>query len=406
MFTKCTSRGACLKLNKRLIDICSADSEEYNNYWVYALLLAGADPNIHSQRDGNTPLMEVIYKTYPGILEEQKAIVKILLDNGALPNIQNDNGDTALIAAVDNDILYDANSGNHKIVRLLLSSGANPNIKNNNGDFALAMSTINHKSTKLLIDYGADLNMQNNNGNTALMIASGGDQNLAGGGLEADERTITKLLMTSANVNMQNNTGNTALMLAIINEKPRMARVILNAGAKINIKNNQGQTALDLAQIAGYTKIINKITAIEDHERTKSALGTFRSSKSVPREAIDIFSNWSGPSAADAFVDGDVPALHRSRPPRVPTYIMRADILCKELRRKQAAGEIDGGVADAVCSKLFSFNSSKRSRKHRQRSQKRSKRSRKHRQRSQKRSKRSRKHRQRSQKRSKRSRKR
>ena len=387
MFTKCTSRGACLKLNKQLIDICSADAEEYNNYWVAALLLAGADPNVHSQRDGNTPLMEVIYKTWPGVLKEQIAIVEILLANGALPNIQNDNGDTALIAAVDNDILYDDNSGNHKIVQLLLSSGANPNIKNNNGDFALAMSTMNHKSTKLLIDYGADLNMQNNSGNTPLMIACGGDHHLAGGGVGADTRKIVKLLMTSANINMQNNDGNTALMLAIINEKPNMARAILNAGAKINIKNNQGQTAMDLAQIAGYAKIINKIAAIENHERTKSAIGTFRSSKSVPREAIDIFSNWSAPSAAEAFIGGDVPALHQSRPPRVPAYTTHADILCKELRRKQAAGEIDGGIADAVCSKLFSFNSSKR-RPRRQRSRKRSKRSRKRSKRSRKRSKR------------------
>jgi len=69
-------------------------------------------------------------------------IVKILLNNGADPNVQNTYGDTALIMAA-----YDAAS--EKIVEILLKCGADPNIQDDDGCTALVLTNI--PSVKRLI---------------------------------------------------------------------------------------------------------------------------------------------------------------------------------------------------------------------------------------------------------------
>ena len=64
--------------------------------------------------------------------------------------------------------------GHLKTVKVLIDSGAKLNIQNNDGDTALMFASRRYNSAgvKELIDAGADPNIQNNNGDTALKIAS------------------------------------------------------------------------------------------------------------------------------------------------------------------------------------------------------------------------------------------
>ncbi|GFY65492.1 uncharacterized protein TNIN_39921 [Trichonephila inaurata madagascariensis] len=82
-------------------------------------------------------------------------IIKLLLENGANPNIQDERGDTALFAHIMFGLPRNADS---KITELLLKHGADPNIKNDNGDSTLywACYRRNSKVVELLLKYGAD----------------------------------------------------------------------------------------------------------------------------------------------------------------------------------------------------------------------------------------------------------
>jgi ankyrin repeat protein len=70
----------------------------------------------------NQKIDEIFYAAYDGNFEA----IKIYLDNGMSPNIQNENGKTLLHVAC-----ADGYSG---LLELLLEYGANPNIEDNEGD--------------------------------------------------------------------------------------------------------------------------------------------------------------------------------------------------------------------------------------------------------------------------------
>jgi ankyrin repeat protein len=95
-------------------------------------------------------------------------IVKLLLDRGADPNIQNEFGYTALI--------YSARNGIIENVKLLLDRGADPNIQNEFCETALMYSVIYGYTgiVKLLLDRGACPNIVNQHDRTAIMCATDG----------------------------------------------------------------------------------------------------------------------------------------------------------------------------------------------------------------------------------------
>lgn len=91
--------------------------------------------------------------------------VRELLQARADPNIQNNNGNTALMAACLRN--------NVDIVRELLQAGANPNIRNNRGITALIRACLDEyvEIVGELLQAGADPNIQDNIGNSALIYA-------------------------------------------------------------------------------------------------------------------------------------------------------------------------------------------------------------------------------------------
>ena len=120
--------------------------------------------------DGDINLVDYYEKTALMYASDYGHIesVKLLLDRGADPNIQNEFGYTALM-------YMDKSQGvRMEIVELLLDKGSDPNIQNEFGYTALMYaSTKGHTGiVKLLLDRGACPNVVSKEGKSALMWAT------------------------------------------------------------------------------------------------------------------------------------------------------------------------------------------------------------------------------------------
>ena len=193
-------------------------------------------------------------------------MIKLLLEHGAEPNIQDENGDTPLhiVALV----------GNKESIRLLLEHGADPTIKNHLGltplvsaltfentsvaDFLKTMTDVNRTnlSEELnialvqalrgdcspiseLIAYGADVNFVEKSGDSILMDVVWGNR----------PAWVTKdLINAGANVNFINKSGDSVLMKAIKHfGKKEIIKLLIEAGADVNYKDNSGKSVLRVA---------------------------------------------------------------------------------------------------------------------------------------------------------------
>jgi len=181
-------------------------------------------------------------------------IVKVLLDKGVDVNIQDKDGLTPLMIVIkdakneENNIYEDKSNYDldkdirAKIVRILFRNHANVNAVDNNGQTALMMAVNNDnlEMIETLVNNGADVNIQNNKGETPLMYAvcSYGEKNIV-------KNIVTFLLNNNANVNIQNNEGETPLMVAAYRHELDIVQILRDGGADIYIKNNKGKTAKD-----------------------------------------------------------------------------------------------------------------------------------------------------------------
>ncbi|ORX44704.1 ankyrin [Piromyces finnis] len=116
--------------------------------------------------DINRPNSIGLYPLVQACKSNKLNTVKILLQNGANPNLICDYSTPLIDACLKNNI---------DIVRELLSYGANVNLKSNNDMCALVHlinsdKVNNNKIIKLLIDYGADIFVKDNYGNSLLYI--------------------------------------------------------------------------------------------------------------------------------------------------------------------------------------------------------------------------------------------
>lgn len=230
-----------------------------SNYWctidtVKLLLENGADPNIPNNK-GETALRLVVSNlTRISCLEINQRInflkiARLLIEYGANVNFQNHSGDSILNHFGDsifNNLLQD---NNFDIIKILLDNSANPNLSNNKGNTLLHNICIYNEScndiTKLLLNYNVDLNSINLKGKTALMY-------LCKFYYKTNSvNSIELLLKNGANPNIQDTKGNTAMMYLFNrfhhehgDKKFNIMKLLLQYGANLNIKNNNGISAL------------------------------------------------------------------------------------------------------------------------------------------------------------------
>lgn len=126
--------------------------------------------------------------------------------------------------------------GHTEVAKLLLQEGAQVDLQNNTGQSAL-LCARDTKMMELLLKNGAHIDLQDNNGLTALMSAS----------FRGDMEMVKLLLQKDAQVNLQNRVGWSALMWASNSGLTEMVNLLLRKGARVNLKNKAGFTALKLA---------------------------------------------------------------------------------------------------------------------------------------------------------------
>jgi ankyrin repeat protein len=131
----------------------------------------------------------------------------------ALVNAAGENGWTPLMYAT----LY----GDGETVRLLLDHGADPNAQNDDGGTALMYAIEDAEKTRLLLDRGADPNLRSGLGRTALLAAVG-----QVGSLPA----VRLLIEKGADVKAKLPDGRGALSLGAGSRDPEVLRLLLGLG--------------------------------------------------------------------------------------------------------------------------------------------------------------------------------
>ncbi len=216
---------------------------------VTLLLEAGADPNIKTL-DGTPPLMNAAQFKSRNDVE----IVSILLSCKADPNIKRDKRNIVTFRpqADWTVLMYATDIGHTEVVKLLLEAGAHPNIQDDDSLAALkiAANKGHTEIVRLLLKAGANPNIKNKHGATALMAAADNghvdvvkellDEKSYKPNMNVIEKVynlFSKNKAINIDLNATNNHGMSALMWAANKGHAEIVRLLLDAGADSNIKD-------------------------------------------------------------------------------------------------------------------------------------------------------------------------
>ncbi len=120
-------------------------------------------------------------------------------------------------------LMYAALYGDAETVRLLLDKGAKPNAQNDDGGTALMYAIEDGEKTRLLLDRGADPNLRSGEGRTALLIAAG----------RPGSYSVVKLLLEKgADVKARPPDGRGVLVQAAGSYEVEVLRLLLDHGAE------------------------------------------------------------------------------------------------------------------------------------------------------------------------------
>lgn len=186
---------------------------------VKLLLSRGAEVNV-TNCDGVTPLMRAA-------TDAEK--VRLLLERGAEVNARAASGNTALMLAA-------RPARSHDAVERLLASGAKPNVTNNWGSSALMAAAAGGDATtvRLLLKYGADANAQPA-ADPVGFIFGGARSPLMWAAFRGDTGIMKQLLAAGADPNGEGFFG-TPLSQAAWANRTRVAELLIASGADVNQK--------------------------------------------------------------------------------------------------------------------------------------------------------------------------
>ena len=176
--------------------------------------------------DGQTPLhIASIFGHTP--------VIRYLLENNALTNVQDSSGASPLHEAV--------RYGRYEIAQLLLQASADPNARDNLGKTPILLIMPEEQRAQLyslLLNKGADISVKDMYGDTVLHTAT----------MTTVPVDILKTLVSAgADINARNKEGVTPLAIAIENNVIDHIRFYADNGADINTKNTKGETPLTMA---------------------------------------------------------------------------------------------------------------------------------------------------------------
>ena len=204
-----------------------------------------------------------------------KGIVKLLLECGVNVDKRTPNGWTALMKASERG------DSNLEVIELLLRHGAQADLQNNEGDSALIVATQNGQTVlviKLVRDHRANVDLKNKKGWTALMKAS----------LVGCVEMVELLLNHGAQVDQQNSNGETALMIASQNGHIKIVKLLLKFRAKVDIKANDSKTALVLASQQKHTEAVELLLEYGAKDDLDIALACVAAIKEVHINTIKL----------------------------------------------------------------------------------------------------------------------
>ena len=234
---------------------------------VQKLLSTGMmDVNIVVNSDSMTPLS---IATHHG----HREIVQVLFDNGADLNKADRDGYTPLRQAAHYEkiitarFLIDlgaepqltkaANDGQYAIIQVLLEAGADPNMTDSNGECPLLVAVLTGRNdiVLLLLQQGANPNMGNKFGSTPLHWAA----------TRGYKNVIKQLIDGGAEPNSTNVVGRTPLHRAVNGHKREVVKLLVDMGADQNIADGEGKTPLTRAREIGYLDIVSILTEHQQH---------------------------------------------------------------------------------------------------------------------------------------------
>ena len=205
------------------------------------------------------------------VQKDDRAIVQLLLDNGANLN------------AKDNDDKRAVDFASMEVAKQLLEMDYNSNTKPKSRWTDLHLMVLLKKtivSVDTLLQMGGDINAKYFKGWAILHWAAfAGEVELAEYLLkqainvnvqndaeitplhyaaQGGKTEIVKLLLAAgANVHARNDGAETPLQWGCLSGCPEIVRLLLNAGAEVNDENQNGQTALHAAVVVGKVEIVN-----------------------------------------------------------------------------------------------------------------------------------------------------
>ncbi len=172
------------------------------------MLQFGGNPRTIHPRTSYSPLMHALEHDWEDVFE-------LLLKAGVdLNHFTREQQNTALhLASSTRKTLY---------LSQLLEAGANPDFQNQEGQSPLMLAVINFKDecVRILLEGGANPNLQNSSGDTALMLAC----------VFEDPQIVAMLLKAGANQDIRNARGQSALEIARIRGATDLESLLLSAG--------------------------------------------------------------------------------------------------------------------------------------------------------------------------------